>query len=116
MKKFFEQFLDKKFITALIAMIAGILGLLNYEDNVIALISNIIMIAVPAVAYVITTGVLDWNKVNIAIKEILNIIDVYMESEQEEKLEEVVGASLGVNKEKQVIYKIAGILKTVVRK
>lgn len=117
MKKFFEQFLDKKFITALIAMIAGILGLLNYEDSIIALISNIIMIAVPAVAYVITTGVLDWNKVNTAIKEILNIIDIYMESEEETKteIEEAVGSALENNKEKQVIYKIADILKTVVR-
>lgn len=116
MKKFFEQFLDKKFIAALVAMIAGILGLLNYEDSVIALISNIIMIAVPAVAYVITTGVLDWNKVNTAIKEILNIIEIYMDSEEAKDTEEAIGAASRNNKEKQVIYKIADILKTVVRK
>ena len=116
MKKFFEQFLDKKFIAALVAMIAGILGLLNYEDSVIALISNIIMIAIPAVAYVITTGVLDWNKVNTAIKEILNIIEIYMDSEEAKDTEEAIGAASRNNKEKQVIYKIADILKTVVRK
>ena len=115
MKKLFELFTDKKFITALIAMIAGILGLLHYDDNVIALISNIIMIAVPAVAYVITTGILDWNQINTAIKEILNIIDTYMESE--DNATEAVGASrVEDNKEREVIYKIADILRTVVRK
>lgn len=118
MKKFFENFLDKKFIAALVAMIAGILGLLNCEDNMIALITNIVVIACPAIAYVITSGILDWNKINIAIKQILDIIDVYMKSEETtgENEEEVPAGSTYISKEKEVICKIAGILKTVVRK
>lgn len=115
MKKFFELFTDKKFITALIAMIAGIMGLLHYDDNIIALISNIMMIAVPAIAYVITTGILDWNEINTAIKEILNIIDDYMK--ENNNTTEAVGAPrVESNREKEVICKIADILRTVVRK
>ena len=110
--------MDKKFIAALVAMIAGILGLLNCEDNTIALITNIVVVACPAIAYVITSGILDWNKINTAIKQILDIIDIYMKSEeldnQQEEKTEVVGA-VAVNKEKELIYKIADILKTIVR-
>ena len=92
MKEFFKNFLDKKFITALVAMIAGIMGLLNCEDNTIALITSIVVVACPAIAYVITSGILDWNKLNTAIKQILDIIDVYMKSEEnalEDNQEEV---------------------------
>ena len=118
MKKFFENFLDAKFIAALVAMIAGIMGMLKCENHTIALITNIVAVAFPALAYVITSGILDWNKINTAIKQILDIIDTYLESEnkeQQERKEIAVGAVL-VNKEKEVICKIAEILRPVVRK
>lgn len=118
MKKFFENFLDAKFIAALVAMIAGIMGMLNCENHTIALITNIVGVACPALAYVITSGILDWNKLNAAIKQILDIIDTYMESEektQQEQKETTVGA-VPASKEKEVICKIADILRTVVRK
>jgi hypothetical protein len=118
MKKFFENFLDAKFIAALVAMIAGIMGMLNCENHTIALITNIVGVACPALAYVITSGILDWNKINTAIKQILDIIDTYMESEntvEQQEQEEVAGAR-AINKEKEVICKIAEILRPVVRK
>lgn len=117
MKKFFENFMDGKFIAALIAMIAGIMGLLKCDDSIIALITNIVAIALPAIAYVVTTGILDWNKINTAIKQILDIIDLYMNDEatEEEQNEQIAGAKQ-VDKEREVICKIADILKTVVRK
>ena len=119
MKKFFENFLDAKFIAALVAMIAGILGMLNCENHTIALITNIVGVACPALAYVITSGILDWNKINTAIKQILDIIDTYMESEKttetQENKDDAVGA-VPTSKEKEVICKIAEILRPVVRK
>lgn len=116
MKKFFENFKSKKFLMALIAMITGIMGLLNCDDNVIALVTNIILVGVPAIVYIVTEGVLDWNKINSAIIEILNIIDEYIASETEETIEEVpTGTGKKATKEKEVIYKIASILRTVVK-
>ena len=116
MKKFFENFKSKKFLMALIAMVTGIMGLLNCDDNIIALVTNIILVGMPAIAYIITEGVLDWNKINAAIVEILNIIDTYMASEKEETEEEVpVGTKKTISKEKEVIYKIASILREVVK-
>ena len=118
MKKFFENFKDAKFIAALLAMISGIMVVFKCDNNTIALITNIVGVVLPALAYVITSGVLDWNKINTAIKQILDIIDVYMKSEgieQQKTDEEVVGARV-INKEQEVICKIAEILRTVVRK
>ena len=112
MKNFFENFKSKKFLMALIAMVAGIMGLLNCDDNTIALVTNIILVGVPAIVYIITEGVLDWNKINTAIVEILNIIDDYMASEKEETEEEIpIGATKTISKEKEVIYKITSILR-----
>lgn len=119
MKKFFENFLDAKFIAALGAMITGIMTMLNCENDTIVLVTNIVLVACPAIAYVITSGVLDWNKLNVAIKQILDIIDVYMKSEESTEIQEQEEVAVGdtyVNKEKEVICKIADILKMVVRK
>ena len=118
MKKFFDNFKDAKFIAAIIAMISGIMVMFKCDNNTIALITNIVGVVLPALAYVITSGILDWNKINTAIKQILDIIDTYLESEnkeQQERKEIAVGAVL-VNKEKEVICKIAEILRPVVRK
>ena len=118
MKKFFENFKDAKFIAALLAMISGIMVMFKCDNNTIALITNIVGVVLPALAYVITSGILDWNKINTAIKQILDIIDTYLESENKEQQEhrEVAVGAVSVNKEKEVICKIAEILRPVVRK
>ena len=119
MKNFLENFLDVKFIAALIAMITGVMTMLNCDNDTIVLVTNIVLVACPAMAYVITTGILDWNKINDAIKQILDIIDVYMKSEEtdnEQEQKEVVVGTTHVNKEKEIICQIADILKTVVRR
>lgn len=130
MKKFFENFTDKKFLMALVAVVTGILALFNIEDNTVSLITSLILIILPVIGYVISEGVLDWNKINIAITEILKIIDDYMQSEKEEKetekiedevkenkTEELSGSVIingeEVTKEKEVIYRIATILRTL---
>ena len=85
MKKFFENFTDKKFLMAFVAVVTGILTLYNIEDNTISLVTSLILIVLPVIGYVISEGVLDWSKINMAITEILRIIDDYIQSEKEEK-------------------------------
>lgn len=130
MKKFFENFTDKKFLMALVAVVTGILALFNIEDNTVSLVTSLILIILPVIGYVISEGFLDWNKINIAITEILKVIDDYMQSEKEEKetekiedevkenkTEELSGSIIingeEVTKEKEVIYRIATILRTL---
>ena len=128
MKKFFENFTDKKFLMAFVAVVTGILTLYNIEDNTISLVTSLILIVLPVIGYIISEGVLDWKKINMAITEILQIIDDYIQSEKEEKetekiedetkenkTEELSGSVIinreEVTKEKEVIYRIATILR-----
>lgn len=127
MKKFFENFTDKKFLMALISVVAGVLALFNIENNTISLITSLILIILPVIGYVVSEGVLDWNKINIAITEILKVVDDYIQSEKdtteetesndEAKAEELSGVIMinnkEVTKEKEVIYRIATILRTI---
>lgn len=127
MKKFFENFTDKKFLMALISVVAGVLALFNIENNTISLITSLILIILPVIGYVVSEGVLDWNKINIAITEILKVVDDYIQSEKdtteetetndETKAEELSGVVMinnkEVTKEKEVIYRIATILRTI---
>ena len=122
MKNFFKKMLDPKFLTALVAMITGIMGLFNCEENMIALVSSAILVVLPAVAYMVIEGVFDWNKINNAIEEILRIIDEYIASEQQNidtanpiEGNEQIAIGSSKNKEKEVIYKIASILHTIVK-
>ena len=128
MKEFFENLTDKKFLMAFVSVITGILTLYNIEDNTISLVTSLILIVLPVIGYIISEGVLDWKKINMAITEILQIIDDYIQSEKEEKetekiedetkenkTEERSGSVIinreEVTKEKEVIYRIATILR-----
>ena len=128
MKEFFENLTDKKFLMAFVSVITGILTLYNIEDNTISLVTSLTLIVLPVIGYIISEGVLDWKKINMAITEILQIIDDYIQSEKEEKetekiedetkenkTEELSGSVIinreEVTKEKEVIYRIATILR-----
>ena len=132
MKEFFENLTDKKFLMAFVSVITGILTLYNSEDNTISLVTSLTLIVLPVIGYIISEGVLDWKKINMAITEILQIIDDYIQSEKEEKenktdteeieeetdknkIEELSGSVIingeEISKEKEVIYRIATILR-----
>ena len=119
MKSFFKKILEPKFLMALVAMVTGIMGLFNCEENMIMLVSSAMVIVLPVISYMIVEGVIDWNKINNAITEILRIIDEYIASENQDvdSIEEEVRTAVGAskNKEKEVIYKIASILHTLVK-
>ena len=131
MKEFFENLTDKKFLMAFVSVITGILTLYNIEDNTISLVTSLTLIVLPVIGYIISEGVLDWKKINMAITEILRIIDDYIQSEKEEKenkidteeieeetdknkIEELSGSVIinreVISKEEEVIYRIAAIL------
>lgn len=120
MKTFFKRVLDPKFLTALVAMITGIMGVFNCEENMVVLVSSSILVVLPAISYMIVEGVVDWNKINNAITEVLRIIDEYLISEKQDMDSVDNSASIAIgssktNKEKEVIYKIASILHTIVK-
>lgn len=136
MKKFFENFTDKKFLMSLIAVVAGILALFNIGDSTVNLVTSLMLIVLPVIGYVVSEGVLDWNKINVAISEILKVINDYLkenggdvgdgkETDNNEEQSEVVATeSLSLskatkpyqdfdNKEREVILRIAEILNMV---
>lgn len=138
MKKFFENFTDKKFLMSLIAVIAGILALFNIGDSTVNLVTSLMLIVLPVIGYVVSEGVLDWNKINVAISEILKVINDYLKEtggdtgddkgtdNNEEQSEVVAPESLSLskaikpyqdfdNKEREVILRIAEILNTIKR-
>lgn len=121
MKSFFKKILDPKFLTALVAMVTGIMGLFNCEENVIMLVSSAMLVVLPVISYMVIEGVVDWNKINTAITEVLKIVDDYMASEKQDidittPVEDVpVASNRDKNKEREVIYKIASILHTIVK-
>ena len=102
MKKFFENFTDKKFLMAFVSVITGILTLYNIEDNTISLVTSLILIVLPVIGYIISEGVLDWKKINMAITEILQIIDDYIQSEKEEKETEKIEDETKENKTEEL--------------
>lgn len=127
MKKFFENFTDKKFLMSLIAVVAGVLALFNIGDNTVNLITSLILIILPVIGYIVSEGIVDWNRINTAISEILNVINNYLKETEEETnvegneiqtedIEKVVSMASKPykdfeNKEREIILRIAEILK-----
>lgn len=130
MKKFFENFTDKKFLMSLIAVVAGVLALFNIGDNTVNLITSLILIILPVIGYIVSEGIVDWNRINTAISEILNVINNYLKETEEETnvegneiqtedIEKVVSMASKAskpykdfeNKEREIILRIAEILK-----
>jgi len=54
-----EKLTSRKFWVAIISIIAGVLGVLGANDNIIQLVSSAGLILVPAVIYIITEGKID---------------------------------------------------------
>lgn len=129
MKKFFENFTDKKFLMSLIAVVAGVLALFNIGDNTVNLVTSLILIILPVIGYTVSEGIVDWNRINTAISEILNVINNYLKETEEEvniegneiQTEDIEKATSMAgkaskpykdfeNKEREIILRIAEIL------
>ena len=54
-----KNLLSRKFLLALIATVGGIMGMLNCNDNTIALVTSIGASLIPSIVYIITEGKID---------------------------------------------------------
>lgn len=70
-----EKFKSRKFIMSLISVICGVLGMFNMPDTAINSVGSILMVVLPAVAYIITEGRIDSRRLIAAAKQVIDIVD-----------------------------------------
>ncbi len=70
-----EKFKSRKFMMSLISVICGILGMFNMADTTVNSVGSILMVVLPAVAYIITEGRIDTQRLIAAAKEVIDIVD-----------------------------------------
>lgn len=83
MKNFFKKFGSRKFLITFVSVISGILTMANCDDSLIQFICSLIMIIAPALTYIITEGVLDYTSIGLALEEVVEIINKYIETKKE---------------------------------
>lgn len=71
-----KKFLSRKFILSILAVVCGILGMVNIPEELILQIGNILLVAVPSVVYVITEGRIDRDSLESDMKKLLEIIEL----------------------------------------
>lgn len=95
MKDFLKKLGSRKFLMALISVISGIMSMMNCGDSLIQFVCSLILIIVPTIVYIVTEGVLDYTGIGLALEQIIETLQKYIdskkeESENEEKIEEVL--------------------------
>lgn len=80
MKDFLKKLSSRKFILALISIVSGIMTMANCNDSLIQLICGLITVVVPLTIYIVTEGVLDYKGIGLALENIMEIIQKYIES------------------------------------
>lgn len=80
MKDFLKKLGSRKFILALISMVSGIMTMANCNDSLIQLICGLITVVVPLAIYIITEGVLDYKGIGLALENMMEIIQKYIDS------------------------------------
>ena len=88
MKDFFKKLGSRKFLMALISVISGIMTMMNCGDNLIQFVCSLALIVIPAIAYIITEGVLDYVGIGLALEQVIETIQKYIDSIKETKNEE----------------------------
>lgn len=83
MKDFFKKLGSRKFLMALISVISGIMTMANCGDSVIQFVCSLVMIIVPTITYIITEGVLDYTGIGLALDQIIEAIQTFIDSRQE---------------------------------
>ena len=88
MKDFLKKLGSRKFLMALIPVISGIMTMANCDDSLIQLICSLILIIVPVTVYIVTEGVLDYTGIGLALDQIIEAVQKYIDSKKEEENEE----------------------------
>ena len=86
MKEYFKKFTSRKFLLALISVISGIMTMANCDDSLIKLVCSLIMIILPAIAYIITEGVLDKTSIGLALQQVIETINDYFDLKENEEV------------------------------
>ena len=87
MKDYFKKFTSRKFLLALISVISGIMTMANCDDSLIKLVCSLIMIILPAIAYIITEGVLDKTSIGLALQQVIDTINDYFDLKENEEVQ-----------------------------
>jgi hypothetical protein len=87
MKDFLKKLGSRKFILALISIVSGIMTMANCNDSLIQLICGLITVIVPLVIYIVTEGVLDYKGIGLALENMMEIIQNYIDSRISEEKE-----------------------------
>ena len=88
MKDFLKKLGSRKFLMALISVISGIMSMMNCGDNLIQFVCSLVLIIIPTIVYVITEGVLDYTGIGLALEQIIETIQKYIDSTKETENEE----------------------------
>lgn len=75
MKKFLEKLTSRKFITAVLGIVAGVAVLFGVEADVITTVAGAVVAAASAVSYIITEGKLDAERIKAAADKTQEAID-----------------------------------------
>lgn len=83
-----EKFLSRKFLMALLSVVAGILTMFNVEDSIVQLITSIGLIIVPTLVYIGVEGKIDYERIFTAALEINRQLQAHEDEVVEEIIEE----------------------------
>ncbi len=80
---------SRKFIVAIVSILSGILGILNFSDTVIGVVTSASLIVFPAISYMIVEGAVDMAGVKTIVNTIANALDeLKVESKNEDEKKE----------------------------
>ena len=83
-----SKYLSRKFLMALLSVVAGLLTMFNVEDSIVQLITSIGLIIVPTLVYIGVEGKIDYERILIAALEVnRKLQDHRTEEEQPEVVE-----------------------------
>lgn len=76
LKSFLSNLLSRKFILAVVQIVAGLLLVFGFSDNSVAVISGAALSLLSTVAYIYTEGKIDAAAVGVTIEDVLEAIEV----------------------------------------
>jgi hypothetical protein len=94
MKDFFKKLGSRKFLMALISVISGIMSMMNCGDSLIQFVCSLILIVVPVIAYIVTEGVLDYTSIGLALDQVIEALQKYIDSIKEVENKENNGETI----------------------
>lgn len=83
-----SKYLSRKFLMALLSVVAGLLTMFNVEDSIVQLITSIGLIIVPTLVYIGVEGKIDYERIFTAALEINRQLQAHEDEVVEEIIEE----------------------------